>query len=64
MLHIRIITLILFLSIKGILPELVLFVGQHLPCVTILTVQLCGSSGQGRDGGIFCLDTKLTFVLD
>lgn len=57
-LHIRIITLILFLSIKDILPGLVLSVGQHFSCVTILTVQLWGSPGQRMDGGVLLFGNK------
>lgn len=53
-LHIGIITLILFFVHTG---HLVLCVGQPLPCVTILTEQLWGSSGQNS------LDTKLAFSL-
>lgn len=52
------------MSIKDILPELILFVGQHLPIVTILPVQLWGSSGQKGGGAVSCLNIKLTFVLD
>lgn len=39
-LHIRIITL-LFLSVKDILPGLILCVKEHLSCIIILTVPLC-----------------------
>lgn len=60
-LHIRIITLIPNFVHKGHLTW------AHSFCVTaltILTVQLWGSSGQKRDGGVSYLDTKLAFVLD